>query len=456
MSVSSAPRRGPRRRSPTSQRIAHHAGVYLDDAATASRAVAAGITTSRVLIDACIERYEQREPALRAFAWFDAARARRLADAADRSVARRETLGHLHGVPVGIKDIIDTAGIPTEHGSRLFAGRVPERDARLVTNLRTAGAVDVGKTVTAEFAFYAPGPTTNPHDPNRTPGGSSMGSAAAVAAGVIPVAVGTQTNGSIIRPAAFCGAVGFKPSFGRISRDGVLEFSASLDTVGGFARTVESAASLAAAMAGEPVASWWNGPRTDPPRLAAVRTSEWGLASDAMQARFQADVDRLATAGGAIEWPALPDGLDDAVQILGTIMRYEGARSVGRDALRRPELVSEVARRFFAEGLAIDEATYRAALAHRLKVAAVYAAWAERYDAILTPPTTGEAPGLETTGDPRFCTRWTLVGAPVITLPTGSGPSGLPLGLQLVGVPERDRDLLGAAAWAEAVLAVHR
>jgi len=283
-----------------------------------------------------------------------------------------------------------------------------------------------------------------------------MGSAAAVAAGILPAAVGSQTNGSIIRPAAFCGVVGFKPTFGRVPRDGVLEFSPTLDTVGGFARTVEGAAWLAAAMAGEPLASWWSGPRADAPRLAAVRTSEWELASDSMRARFQADVDRLATAGGAIEWPALPEGVDDAVRILGTIMRYEGARSVGREALRRPQLVSEIARRFFEEGLAVDHATYRAALAERARVAAAYAAWAERYDAILTPPAIGEAPGLESTGDPRFCTSWTLVGAPAITLPTGRGPSGLPLGLQLVGVPERDRDLLAAAAWAEAVLAVRR
>ncbi len=428
-------------------RIAHDARVYAEDLAAAAGAITAGVTSSRALVDACIERYEAREPVLHAFAWFDPARARRLADESDRAGT-----GPLRGVPIGLKDIVDTAGIPTENGSRLFTGRVPDRDATIVTNLRAAGAIDVGKTVTAELAFLSPGPTTNPHDPTRTPGGSSMGSAAAVAAGIVPAAVGTQTVGSIIRPAAFCGVVGFKPSFGRVPRDGILAFSPTLDTIGGMARTVESAAWLAAALTAEPLVSWWTGRPANAPRLAALRTTEWELASDAMRARFQGDVDRLATAGGAIEWPAPPEGLDAAVSILGTIMRYESARTVGSEALRRPELVSQVARTVFQEGLRISDAAYGDALAERERIVAAYASWASRYDAVLTPPAIGEAPGLATTGDPRFCARWTFVGAPAITLPTGRGPSGLPLGLQLVGTPGRDRELLAAAAWAESAL----
>jgi Asp-tRNA(Asn)/Glu-tRNA(Gln) amidotransferase A subunit family amidase len=279
-----------------------------------------------------------------------------------------------------------------------------------------------------------------------------MGSAAAVAAGIIPAAVGTQTNGSIIRPAAFCGVVGFKPSFGRVPRSRILEFSRTLDQPGGFARTVESVAFFVAAMTGEPLDRWWAGPATVAPRLAALRTGEWPHASEEMRARFQADVDALAAAGGAIDWPAAPAGLDEALRVIRTIMAYEGARSVGRLALAKPELVSEVARELFAEGAAISDEDHRAALGERERLVAAFAEWSAPYDAILTPPAIGEAPTRETTGDPRFCSRWSLVGAPALTLPTGRGPHGLPLGLQLVGAPGDDRRLLAAAAWIEKVV----
>lgn len=424
--------------------------MYLQDVAAAARAVRTGLTTSRALVEAALRRYAEVEPTLHAFAWLDRDRALALATEADR---RRDEGQLLNGVPIAVKDIVDTAGIPTEHGSRLFAGRVPRTSAHVVLALESAGAIVIGKTVTAELAFYHPGPTTNPHDPERTPGGSSMGSAAAVAAGIVPAAVGTQTNGSIIRPAAFCGVVGFKPTYARIPRSRVLEFSRTLDHIGALAGTVEGAAWLCAAMTGEPLEHWWNGTPEAPPRLAAMRTSEWQHASDAMRARFQADVDALAAAGGAIEWPDPPAGLEDAVRVLRTIMSYEGARSVGRLALEKPDLVSEVARAFFAEGAEVADQDYQAALGERDKLIAAFKEWCAPYDAVLTPPAIGEAPTRETTGDPRFCTRWSLVGAPAVVIPTGRGPSGLPLGLQLVGVPGQDRRALAAAAWAEARLA---
>ena len=342
--------------------------------------------------------------------------------------------------------------MPTEHGSRLFAGRVPDRDAAAVRALRYAGAIVVGKTVTAELAFLTPGPTRNPYDLDRTPGGSSMGSAAAVAASVIPGAIGSQTNGSTIRPAAFCGIVGYKPTGGRLSTAGALDFSHTLDQVGVFAGDVASAARLTAALAGDNLGDWWAGPSERAPRLAAVRTSEWEAADDVMRTRFQSDVDLLASEGGAIEWPALPDGLDDVPELIQTVMAYESAQTIGPLAKTRPADVSEKARAIFTRGAGIPKAEYERAIGDRLRLIAAFNDWAQQYDAILTPATVGEAPSLATTGDPRFCSRWTFVGAPAIAIPTGLGPAGLPLGLQLVGARNADIRLLAAAAWAERLL----
>ncbi len=397
-------------------------------------------------IETCLARYGAVESRIRAFAWLDAGRARRLARERDAEPWK----GPLHGVPVGVKDIFDTAGIPTEHGSRLFAGRVPEASADAVIALESAGAIVLGKTVTAELAFLTPGPTRNPWDQERTPGGSSMGSAAAVAAGVVPLALGTQTNGSVIRPAAFCGVVGFKPTAGRLSKAGVLEFSRTLDQVGGFAGRVRDVATLCAVLSREPLEGWWS-PPSAVPRLAALRTGDWEHASDAMRRRFEADVDALALAGAPIEWPGPPPGLDGAAGTLRTIMAFESARSLGAAVAARPDAVSAGAREFLASGAQIAREDYLAALEERERLVRAFARWAAPYDAILTPATTGEAPDHLTTGDPRFCSRWSLVGAPAITIPTGLGPSGLPLGLQLVASPGRDRALLAAAAWAEAL-----
>lgn len=390
---------------------------------------------------------------LRAFAWLDRERALRLADAKDAIKTQGAQLGPLHGVPVGVKDIFDTAGIPTENGSKLFKGRVPDRSSAAVLALERAGAIVIGKTVTTELAYYHPGPTTNPHDPTRTPGGSSMGSAAAVAAGIIPGAVGSQTNGSVIRPAAFCGVAGAKPTYGRLSLEGVMPFAPTLDHCGVFASTVESAALLCAAIAGEPLDSWWSGTAPDPPRIAAVRTADWDKASDPMKARFQEALDALASAGRAIEWPALPAALDAAVPIVARLMRYEGARGIGRVAQEHRDLVSKVALDLFDEGERISDDRHQSDIGERRRLIAEFGGWAAPYDAVVTLAATGEAPGPETTGDPIFCSRWTLVGAPAITLPAGRGPSGLPLAIQMVGAPRDDKRLFAAAAWAEKVLA---
>jgi Asp-tRNA(Asn)/Glu-tRNA(Gln) amidotransferase A subunit family amidase len=421
----------------------------LEDLGYAAEAIRRRELSSAELIENCLDRYEATEPQLHAFAWLDPDRARRLARERDGEEPR----GLLHGVPIGVKDIFDTAGIPTENGSPLFRGRVPERSSLVVQALEAAGAIVVGKTVTAELAFLTPGVTRNPYDLDRTPGGSSMGSAAAVAAAVIPGAIGSQTNGSTIRPGAFSGVVGFKPTGGRLSTTGALEFSKTLDQVGTFAGDVASVARLTAAISGDALDEWWSAPSQRPPRFAAVRTSDWDAADEAMQRRFQADVDELASEGGPIEWPALPDGLDEAPELIRTLMAYESARTLGPLAASRPEDVSARARDFFTWGSQITTDDYERTARERLRLIAAFNEWAAPYDAILTPPAVGEAPTLETTGDPRFCSRWTFVGAPALVIPTGLGTSGLPLGLQLVGARGSDRRLLAAAGWAASLLA---
>lgn len=418
------------------------------DARLAAGAIARGDVTSVALADACLARAAAVEPKVRAFARLDADDVRRRAAAIDARRAAKASLGALGGVPVAIKDIIDVAGVPTECGSSLYRGRVAAAHAEVVRALEAAGGVVFGKTVTAELAFYHPGPTRNPYDLERTPGGSSMGSAAAVAAGVVPLAVGTQTNGSVIRPAAFCGVVGVKPTSGRLPRGGIMPFAPTLDQVGGFARTVESAALLAAALAGEPLERWWDGPLASP-RLAVAPTSDWERAEPVARARFEADVAALAAGGARVERPRLPPGLDDALPVHRTIMSAEGYASLGRDVFARPDDVSRVLRDLLEEGARTPRERLAEALRERERLAAAFASWAAEYDAILTLPAVGEAPSRDTTGDPRFCTRWTLVGAPCVTLPTGLGPHGLPLGLQLVGAQGADRRLLAAAAWVE-------
>lgn len=430
--------------------------------------IAEGVTRGRFgcadVVAHCLSRAERAEPKIRAFAQLDPRSIRDAAHACDSDISRLRTGKHdlplLAGVPVAVKDIIDTARIPTECGADLFVGRVPEHDASLIQNLKWAGALIFGKTVTAECAFFHPGPTRNPWDLSRTPGGSSMGSAAAVAAGIVPLAVGTQTNGSVIRPAAFCGVIGFKPSSGRISTDGVLRFSGTLDTIGGFARSVEDVAYLCATLARDPLSDWWDGSSFGPEarregvagmRLAIARTAEWSSADPSMRARFEADVAALARAGAVLQEVPLPDDLDEvALTTHRTIMQREAADNLGPLIAQQPDRVSRILREYVEAGASIERATYERALQTRARLIDSFRAWSSVYDAILTPPALGEAPGPETTGDPRFCTRWTLVGAPALAMPTGLGPHSLPLGLQLVGTPGDDRRLLHIAA------AIHR
>jgi Asp-tRNA(Asn)/Glu-tRNA(Gln) amidotransferase A subunit family amidase len=382
------------------------------------------------------DRYERWEPRLHAFTWCDPSRT-------------SDVDGPLAGMPVGVKDVFDTAGIPTEYGSPIFAGRVPERSALAVERIEAAGGLVFGKTVTAELAYFSPGPTRNPWNLKHTPGGSSMGSAAAVGAGIVPAAIGTQTNGSVIRPAAFCGVVGFKPSFGRLPTEGALAFAPTLDQVGVFAESVQVAALLTAVLASEPQDEWLPADAAAP-RLAVVRTPEWNECEVSTQGAFGAAL--AAAAGASLEERPLPGGLAAAIPVHRMIMAEEASRFVGPLVVDDLDRCSAQIRQILEEGVAVDALKIADALRDKELVTDEFDEWLSGFDALITPAVPGEAPGLETTGDPRFCTRWTLVGAPAITLPAGLGPQGLPLAVQLVGHRGRDRELLEVAAWLERLL----
>ncbi len=348
--------------------------------------------------------------------------------------------GVLAGVPVGIKDVIDVAGMPTGHGAPALAAGTQAFDACAVGMLRAAGAIPVGKTVTAEFAFRTPGPTRNPHAPSHTPGGSSSGSAAAVAAGMVPVALGTQTGGSMIRPAAFCGVVGFKPSFGRVFRDGMKLTCESLDTIGWYANGVEDAQAVAQALLDEPDAD----DRADRTPTIAVQL---GNPRAELSAEGRAEIARIQAVLGAhgVRCVSVEAERETArlLRAHDVIMHYEFARSLAPVVERRADAVSAALRQAVVEGLAIGAGQYREMRALQAELRHGWRRLYDGADAVLTPSTPGPAPrGLAHTGDASFNKIWSVLGWPCLHLPTAFNPAGLPLGMQLVGDWESDRALL--------------
>lgn len=420
--------------------------------------IAGGAISAVELTRACLERIARREGDVQAWAAMDAGHALAQAEALD---ARRKAglpTGPLHGLPVGVKDIVDTKDMPTENGTLLDAGRRPEADAWLVTRLRAAGAVILGKTVTAECAYLSPGRTRNPHDPGRTPGGSSSGSAAAVASGMAPLAVGTQTGGSVIRPASYCGIVGFKPTFGTVPRSGILRASRHLDTVGTFARCVEDAALLADALEGHDPAdpdTRATAPRRlldtalseppVPPLFAFVKTFAWeGIDADCAEG-FAELVQVIGERCDEIELPGI---FAEGAEAHKRIMQAEMAHNLRHYYDRGADRLSEQTRALVEQGRQISATDYLSSLDWRETLYAGLEAIFERYDAILTPATTGEAPsGLHSTGSAAFNVLWSLTGVPAVTLPLLSGANGLPVGVQLVGPRGDDGRLLRTARW---------
>ncbi|HVY06205.1 MAG TPA: amidase [Burkholderiales bacterium] len=397
-------------------------------------------------------RIDALEKDVRAWQWLDRGRALELAAKADKADSAMRVAHPLHGVPIGVKDLFYTAGIPTEMGARAYAGFVPDINADVVVRLESAGGIMFGKTVTTETAFMVPSKTRNPWNIKHTPGGSSSGSAAAVAAGFVAGALGTQTNGSVIRPAAFCGIVGYKPSAGQISARGALPFSTTLDQTGVFARSVADAAFLASSLtAHRTVITPDVRPLRNAPKLAAVRSPVWHLAEPDQRMQFEADIGRMRDAGASVDVIEIAGIFDGAHKVHRTIMLFEAARLAKKAREIWRGGFSDYLNAALDEGEAIRDADYRDALKVRTQLQQSLAEFFDRgYSAIMTPPATGEAPAtLENTGDPRFCSIWTLVGLPALTIPTGKGNTGMPLGLQLVGAAEEENYLLATAAWCE-------
>ena len=418
----------------------------------AAKKIRSGRLKPSILLESLLGRIDELEGKVKAWQWLDRERAIELARAADAAAAPWKAAHPLHGVPVGVKDNFYTAGIPTGMGSDLYADYVPGETAEVVRRLESAGALMLGKTVTTEAAFMTPAATRNPWNHAHTPGGSSSGSAAAVAAGFVPAAIGTQTNGSVIRPAAFCGIVGYKPSQGMLSARGIMPFSPSLDQPGVFARSVADAALLAWGLTERrrsipPDAPMLKGA----PRLAAVRSPVWYRAQIEQRAQFESDIARLRKAGAMVDIIEIPGEFDRAHKVHRTIMLFEAARVSSKVRAQYRSSFSDVLNEALDEGEAIADADYRDALKLRTQLQQRLAAFLDRgYSAIITPPAPGEAPAsLDVTGDPSFCSIWTLMGTPAIVIPTGKGPKGLPLGLQLVGAAEEENYLLATAAWCE-------
>jgi len=441
--------------------------LNLLSASEAVDGICAGRFSSEELTEACLARIEETDKTIRAWSYLDPDEA--LASARRMDLIRKNgrATGPLNGVPVGLKDVIDTADMPTERGSAIFAGRQPKADACIVERLREAGAVILGKTKTTELAFMHPTDTTNPHDPSRTPGGSSSGSAAAVAAHQVPLAIGTQTNGSMIRPASFCGVYGFKPTRGVISRRGILQTSASLDQVGGFARTLEDIALLTDAIGSYDPSDPLSFARPRPQMVRSARAEAPVQSNIAwFDLPFNSRLDNDARAGldalisglgpRVERLPPTPQ-MTDLVAVQATIHEYEINFHLGRAFENHWDLISNTVQPVIERARKISIAQYEDALEAKRSYEVSIAEHFTDFDAILAPCATGEAPRLttNTTGDPVFCTLWTLAGLPSISLPLLVGENNLPVGVQLIGGLEEDDKLLRTAAWLQAKLMGH-
>lgn len=416
-------------------------------AAEAAQRLQAGTLTAEALAAACLERIAERNNEVHAWAYVDRDRALQQARALDRMPRR----SRLHGLPVGLKDVIDTADQPTGYGSPIYAGYQPKADAACVALLRHAGALILGKTHTTEFANNHPAPTRNPHKLAHTPGGSSSGSAAAVADFMVPLALGTQTGGSVIRPAAYCGVFACKPSFGAINRAGMKFDAESLDTIGVFGRSVEDLALALEPLTGREVPQF--AILENKPRIGLCRTPCWKDADAATQANLEGAAQALAKAGARVHNLDLPPGSDRLFDRHKVIMGYENARALAWEYFNFPEKISADLKPRLDEGWRVTRAEYDAMRAHASRCRSALADAMRDVDFLLTPSAPGEAPAsLSSTGDPVFNRAWTLFGTPCVTIPCGKGPSGLPLGVQLVGAFDADSALLRWAHWAAQTL----
>ena len=421
-----------------------------------------GVITSQELVEACFERIDELEASIGAWAHLDRELALQQARQADEFRRRGLPLGPLHGIPVGIKDIIDTNDYPTERGSVLYQGRTPSKDATLVALLREAGAIILGKTVTTELAVYAPGKTRNPHNTAHTPGGSSSGSAAAVAAGMVALAVGTQTNGSVIRPASYCGVYAYKPSFGRISRHGVLTQSEPLDTIGVFARSLADLALLGDTLirydsrdrSMKPVAApclarLMAEPVPLDPHFAFVRTPMWEQVEATSKDGFRELIDSVnEKSSETIELIDLPTPFKDVYKDHQNVMEADLARNFAKEYHDGKSQLSSVLCEMIERGQQVLATEYNSSLARIEEYNEYLEEIFDEYEAILTPSTFGPAPaGLDSTGSPLMNTIWTFCGNPAINIPLLQSTEGLPVGVQIVAGRGDDARLFRTTRW---------
>jgi aspartyl-tRNA(Asn)/glutamyl-tRNA(Gln) amidotransferase subunit A len=419
------------------------------------------------LLEQCLQRIDRREGQVRAWVLVDRERARAEARERTAELERGRWRGPLHGIPLGIKDIIDVFDWPTAAGSKLWKDSIARQDATVVRRLRQAGAVLIGKTVTTAYASFDPPVTANPWGRGRTPGGSSSGSAAAVACGMCLAALGSQTGGSITRPAAFCGVAGMKPTYARVSTHGVLPLAESMDHVGPLARCVRDVAILMQTIAGfdllsptmldQPVPAYEQAciesGRRQRPRLGRVRGLFDSRAEPLTRQLMDDTCTRLAQAGATMVELALPAGFAEVTDRHQMVMAVEAAQFHGPRLLRHPEDYPPRIRSLVEEGMRTSAADYARTKAHQSRLSQAMASLFLDVDALVTPATMGPAPDAGTTGDPVFNSPWSYTGLPVASFPIAFSPDGLPLSLQLVGRHWGEYDLLGAAAWCEQVLA---
>jgi len=431
-------------------------------ASDARTAIESGLLSSQELVAACFARIDELEDSIGAWAHLDRDKAIAQANAADKFRSSGLELGPLHGLPIGIKDIIDTADYPTERGTVLHQGRQPTQDATLVSLLKEAGAIILGKTVSREMAVYSPGKTRNPHNPEHTPGGSSSGSAAAVSAAMVALSVGTQTNGSVIRPASYCGVYGFKPSFARISRQGVLTQSPPLDTVGVFARSLEDLALIADVLmrfdaqdsAMVPIAPPYirkvkNQEVPAEQHFAFVRSPVWEQVEEVTKDGLRELIDAVNEhQEKTIDIVDLPAPFAELHEDHRKVMEADLARNFADEYERGKTELSTVLREMIERGQQVSASDYENTLAKMQDYDAFLEEIFDEYDAILTPATPGPAPaGLDATGSPVMNTIWTFCGTPAINVPLLQSPEGLPIGVQVVGAKDDDARLFRSTRW---------
>ena len=435
--------------SPTTKSSAARAGKPLNEltATQAARRIAKGEITSEALVAACLDHIDAREKHVRAWTYLNPAQALAEARARDRELEKSGPRGPLHGVPIGVKDVLDTGDMPTEMGSPIFEGWRPKADAACVALVRKAGAVILGKTVTCELAGIAPRETMHPLDPTRTPGGSSSGSGAGVADFHVPVAFGTQTGGSVLRPASFCGVVGYKPTYNMINRAGVKFAAETLDTIGLIARTVEDAALVAdVCIDRKPVKL---AKLSEPPRIGLCRNVMWDeFASVETKAALEGAAARARAAGAKVMKFDLGPEFAELFSRRGEINDYERACGLAWEWADYRDLLSPQMTKTVEQGLALPHARYQDALRLAEHCRHRFEAEMKNVDVLVTPAANGEAPvGLQYAGNPAFQALWTMLHVPTISLPLAKGPNDLPVGVQFVAPRWQDRRLLEIAQW---------